>query len=118
MEVSKKQLGKIGYDAETGMYWGEVIFLCKTELLHAESVEELRLLIRKTVKIKQEESDQTAGINTEHFHENLVICLEPTLHLQLNHQATRVGKSLNEYIVDVLRKVERFCYCRSGSCPR
>lgn len=42
---STKQLGKIGIDLETGMYWGKVLHLCATETFLAESVDELRQLL-------------------------------------------------------------------------
>ena len=105
MEAAIKHLGKIGYDTESGMYWGEVIFLCNTVHLQAESVEELRSLIHESVRNRRGEVDGASGIFTEQFFESLVICLEPTLYHQLSQLAALVGKSLNEYISDTLQEV-------------
>ena len=104
MVESVTQLGKVGFDDETGMYWGEILHLCEVETFHTESVEELRRLIQESVTNKQEESDRSAGISTEPFFESLVICLDPALYLKLNQQAGLACKSLDQYIVDILEE--------------
>lgn len=105
MEGLKKQLGKIGYDTETGMYSGEVIFLYEIETFHAETVEELRLLIRESVRVRREESDRTGENSSKQFFKSLVVCLDPTLFLQLDKRANMANKSLDDYIVDALQEV-------------
>ena len=99
------QLGKVGFDVETGNYWGKILHLCEVETFHTESVEELRRLIQESATNKQEESDRSAPISTESLFESLVICLDPALYLKLNQQAGLVGKSLDQYIVDILEEV-------------
>ena len=105
MVQSISQLGKIGFDEETGMYWGKVLHLCETETFFAESVEDLRRLIQGSTTNKQEDSDRLGGISTEPFFESLVICLDPALFLKLSEKAGLVGKSVDEYIVDILEEV-------------
>ena len=105
MMESVTQLGKIGFDVETGSYWGEILHLCEVETFHTESVEELRRLIQESVINKQEESDRSAVISRSPFFESVVICLEPALHLKLNQQAGLAGKSVDQFIVDTLEEV-------------
>ena len=105
MVESVTQLGKVGFDAETGIYWGEILHLCEVEIFHTESVEELRRLIQESVINKEEESDRSVAISTEPFFESVVICLDPALYLKLNQQAGLAGKSLDQYIVDTLEEV-------------
>lgn len=105
MMESKKQLGKVGIDLETGTYWGEVLHLCATETFQAESVDELRQLLRESVPERQEESSQTAVSPTDPFLESLVIDLDPALITKLNQQARLCGLSLNQFIVEILEEV-------------
>lgn len=105
MVESEKQLSKVGYDDETGMYWAEVLHLCEIETFHAESVDELRWLIQASVINRQEDSERSDANDMEPFFESLVLCLDPALHLELSQQAGLVGKNLNEYIVDILEEV-------------
>ena len=99
------QLGKVGFDVETGTYWGEILHLCEVETFHTDSVEELRRLIQESVINKEEVSDRSDAISPEPFFESLVICLNPALYLKLNQQAGLAGISLDQYIVDILEEV-------------
>ncbi len=104
MVESISQLGKVGFDVETGNYWGEVLHLCEVETFHTDSIEELRRLIRESASNKQAELDRPAGVSTESFFESVVICLEPALYLKLKQQAGLAGKSLDQTIVDILEE--------------
>ena len=105
MLESEKQLGKVGFDDETGKYWGEVLHLCATEIFHADSVDELRQLLRESVPNQQEESSPTAVPPTDLLFESVVLDLNPTLLYKLNQQAMLHSQSLNQYIVDILKEV-------------
>jgi predicted HicB family RNase H-like nuclease len=99
---SEKELGKIGFDLARGKYWGEVLHLCGKERFYAESVEDLRRLLRESVPERQGGATKMATPADEPTFESLVIHLEPLLFYRLNQQAMLHGKSLHCYIVDVL----------------
>ncbi len=105
MVESRKQLGKVGFDVETGTYWGEVLHLCGSVTFHAESVDELRQLLRGSIPEGQGEPTQTVVHPTELRFEGVVLDLSPTLYYKLNQQALLYGKNLKQYIVDVLKEV-------------
>lgn len=105
MVESKKQLGKIGFDGETGTYWGEVLHLCAIETFHAETIDELRQQLRQSVSDRQEESDVVAASPADLFSESVMVNLDPTLLYELNQQAKLQNKSLNQVIVNILREV-------------
>ena len=100
MVESNKQIGKVGFDLETGLYWGEVLHLCGTDTFQAESVDELRRLLRESIPTHQDESD-AAGL----LFERVVLHLNPTLFYKLNQQAMLHGNNLNQYIVDILKEI-------------
>jgi predicted HicB family RNase H-like nuclease len=105
MVESEKELGKVGFDLQTGHFWGEVLHLCGRETFHAETVDELRQLLRESVPGQQLEESIAGAPADEAYFESLVIHVEPLLFYRLSQQAMLHGKSLNHYIVGILKEV-------------
>mgnify|MGYP001545855709 CR=1 FL=1 len=105
MVTATKQLGKIGFDTDTGLYWGEILHLCDTETFYAASVDELRRLLRESVREHEQIRPPVAPLPHQPGGESVLLCLEPALFLQLSRQASAAGKNLNQYIVDILQEV-------------
>lgn len=98
----EKLLGKVRFDVETGLYWAEVLHLCKIEHFQGATVEDLRRMIAESLAGRGPEtalSDDPVG---QTFANRLILDLDPYLRLQILELAEMAGISIEEWIVTAL----------------
>ena len=105
MVESRKQLGKVGFDLNTGIYWGEILHLCGIERFQAESIDELRQMLRESIDDTSAERGASGWEDAGIRFEPVALDVDPTLYYQLNQQALLQGKNVSQYIIQVLRAV-------------
>jgi predicted HicB family RNase H-like nuclease len=100
----KGYVGKVEYNAESETLHGEVVGIRDVVTFEGRSVEELRREFRKSVEVYLEVCKDTGKEPDRPFSGKFVARLEPELHRAIATQAALAGKSLNAWVVEVLRQ--------------
>jgi predicted HicB family RNase H-like nuclease len=100
----KGYLGVIEYDAEAGIFHGEVINLRDVITFQGTCVEELRAALKDSVEDYLLFCAERGEDPEKPFSGNLPLRIDPALHRKIYVQARQDGKSINRWISDTLER--------------
>ena len=101
----KKFIGKTKFDAESGLFHGEVTNLRDVITFQGETVDELRQAFEDSVDDYLEFCAERGEAPEKPFSGKFMVRIPPELHRKINAQAKISDKSLNSWVVDVLETV-------------
>jgi predicted HicB family RNase H-like nuclease len=104
MLTYKGYSGHIEFDAEAGLFHGEVLDTRDVITFQGTSVEELTEAFRSSIDDYLEFCQQRGEEPDRPFSGRLMLRLTPTLHRRVYSQAKKEGKSLNQWVVDKLKE--------------
>jgi predicted HicB family RNase H-like nuclease len=99
----KGYIGKIEVDEDAGILHGEVINIRDVITFEGESIEETRQAFRESVDDYLDFCAQRGELPEKPFSGKFVVRLTPELHRNAFIRAKMANKSLNTWIVDVIR---------------
>ncbi|MBQ9453502.1 MAG: type II toxin-antitoxin system HicB family antitoxin [Desulfovibrio sp.] len=100
----KGYAGTVEYSEEDNILFGRIAGIDDIVSYEGESVTELRKEFQASVDDYLEHCKQIGKEPNHPYSGKFVLRLDPSLHARLAAQAKAVGKSLNQYAVDVLAK--------------
>jgi predicted HicB family RNase H-like nuclease len=98
----KGYTGHVEFDAEAGLFHGEVLDTRDVMTFQGTTVEELEQAFRDSIDDYLEFCAERAEEPDRPFSGKLMVRLNPGLQRRLYLEAKRLGKSLNQYISDRL----------------
>ena len=99
----KGYLGKVEFDADAGLFHGEVIDTRDVITFQGESVAELTRAFRESVDDYLAFCAERGEAPDKPFSGHFATRVPPELHRQISFAASRAGMSLNTWIVEQLR---------------
>ncbi len=100
----KDYIGHVEFDADAGVFHGEVLDTRDVITFQGTSVAELEQAFRASIDDYLEFCAQRGEKPDKPFSGRLMLRLPPALHRQVYVQARRDGKSLNQWITETLQK--------------
>src|SRR5438128_1526434 len=100
----KNYIGKVTYDEDEKLFYGEKIGMKDMITFQGRSVEELEQAIKDSVEVYIEWCKERGKVPQKSFSGQLRIRINPKLHARLAQEASLMDKSLNSYIEDKLSK--------------
>ena len=97
--------GNVEFDAEAGLFHGEVVDLRDVITFQGKSVEELEQAFRDSIDDYLEFCQQRDEEPDKPFSGRLMLRLPTEVHRKVFVRAKKEGKSLNEYITEKLSAV-------------
>jgi predicted HicB family RNase H-like nuclease len=94
--------GQVEFDAEAGIFHGEVVDTRDVVTFQGTTVEELEQAFRDSIDDYIEFCTERGETPDKPFSGRLMVRLAPELHRKLFVEAKRRGKSLNQFISDCL----------------
>ena len=104
MLTYKGYTGNVEFDEEAGLFHGEVLDTRDVVTFQGTSVEELIQAFHDSVDDYLEYCKERGEQPEKPFSGRLMLRVSPDLHRRVSVQATRAGKSLNQWIVDKLKE--------------
>lgn len=104
MLTHKGYHGHVEFDAEAGVFHGEVLGTRDVITFQGTSVEELKEAFRDSVDDYLDYCKERGEEPDKPFSGRLMVRVPPDLHRSASAQAKREGKSLNQWIVDKLKE--------------
>ena len=104
MLTYKGYTGHVEFDEEAGLFHGEVLDTRDVVTFQGTSVEELIQAFHDSVDDYLEYCKERGEQPEKPFSGRLMLRVSPDLHRRVSVQATRAGKSLNQWIVDKLKE--------------
>lgn len=104
MMIYKGYTGHVEFDAEAGLFHGEVLDTRDVITFQGTSVEELNQAFQDSVDDYLEFCEKRGEEPDKPFSGRLMLRVPPTLHRRVYAQAKREGKSLNQWVVDKLKE--------------
>ena len=101
----KGYTGYVEFDAEAGIFHGEVLDLKDIITFQGKSVEEIKRAFRDSIDDYLEFCKERNEKADKPFSGRLMVRLPPLLHRKVFVSAKREGKSLNQWIAEKLDKV-------------
>ena len=101
----KGYFGKVGFDDEANIFYGEVINLRDVVTFQGETVKDLRKAFRESVDDYLEFCTIRGEEPEKPYSGKFVVRVDPELHKILSIQAKKSGKSLNAWIHATLSKI-------------
>ena len=99
----KGYIGRVEFDAEAGIFHGEVVNTRDVVTFQGESVSELKTAFRDSVDDYLAFCAERGEKPDKPFSGQFVTRIPPELHRQVNIAASLSGKSLNAWVSDQLR---------------
>lgn len=104
MLTYKGYTGHVEFDADAGIFHGEVLDTRDVITFQGTSVEELNQAFHESVDDYLTFCEERGEEPDKPFSGRLMLRVPPTLHRKVFAQAKREGKSLNQWIVEKLRQ--------------
>ncbi len=101
----KGYFGKVEFDDEANIFYGEVINLRDVVTFQGETVKELRKAFRESVDDYLEFCAGRGEDPEKPYSGKFVVRVDPELHKTISIQARKNGKSLNAWVHDTLAKI-------------
>ena len=101
----KGYFGKVEFDDEANIFYGEVINLRDVVTFQGETVQGLRKAFRESVDDYLEFCAARGEDPEKPYSGKFVVRVDPELHKTLSIQAKKHGKSLNAWIRDALSEI-------------
>lgn len=98
----KRYLGKVEYDDEQDIFWGEVLGIRDVVTFQGKSVRELRKAFRDSVDDYLEFCKERKEQPEKPLSGRFVVRIKPDLHRAIDRLARAAGKSLNAWVVEQL----------------
>ncbi|MBO5651691.1 MAG: type II toxin-antitoxin system HicB family antitoxin [Selenomonas sp.] len=98
----KGYAASVEYSAEDECFWGRIAGIRDLITFEGESVKELLAAFHEAVDFYLKTCAERGEQPNRSYSGKIMLRLEPALHARLAAQAQAVGKSLNQYAVDVL----------------
>lgn len=100
----KGYTGHVEFDAEAGLFHGEVLDLRDVVTFQGKSVAELEQAFRDSVEDYLEFCQERGEEPDRPFSGRLMLRLPASLHRSVHNRARREGKSLNQWIAEQLAR--------------
>lgn len=100
----KGYTGLVEFDAEAGVFYGEVLDLKDVITFQGKSVAELEQAFQESIDDYLEFCEQRGESPDKPFSGRLMLRLPPSLHRKAYVNAQREGKSLNQWIAEQLER--------------
>ena len=97
-------LGKVDFDDEAGIFYGEVINLRDVVTFQGETVEELRRAFQDSVEDYLEFCAERGEEPERPFSGKFTVRISPELHRRIYTEAKMKGKSLNRWANELFEK--------------
>jgi predicted HicB family RNase H-like nuclease len=104
MMTYKGYVGRIEFDDEADLFHGEIIGIRDVITFQGTSVQEIRAAMKDSVDDYIEMCQKHGKTPEKPFSGRLLLRLESELHRKIAWAAERDGKSLNRWIIEVLKK--------------
>lgn len=104
MLTYKGYTGHVEFDEEAGLFHGEVLDTRDVVTFQGTSVEDLIQAFHDSIDDYLDYCKERGEQPDKPFSGRLMLRVSPDLHRQVSVQATRAGKSLNQWIVDKLKE--------------
>ena len=101
----KGYFGKVEFDDEANIFYGEVINLRDVVTFQAETVQDLRKAFHESVDDYLEFCAARGEDPEKPYSGKFVVRVDPELHKTLAIQAKKHGKSLNAWVHDALSEI-------------
>lgn len=101
----KGYFGKVEFDDEANIFYGEVINLRDIVTFQGETVEDLRKAFRESVDDYLEFCVARGEEPEKPYSGKFVVRVDPELHKTISIQAKKNGKSLNAWVHATLSKI-------------
>ena len=101
----KGYIGKVEFDDEANIFYGEVINLRDVVTFQGETVEGLRKAFRESVDDYLEFCEARGEEPKKPYSGKFLVRVDPELHKTISIQAKKSGKSLNAWIHTALSKI-------------
>lgn len=101
--IYKGYIGRIEFDDEAEIFHGEILGIRDVVTFQGKSVEEIRRAMRESVEDYLEMCREHGKKPEKPFSGKLLLRLDSELHRQIARAAARDGKSLNRWIIEVLK---------------
>ncbi|MCF8146246.1 MAG: type II toxin-antitoxin system HicB family antitoxin [Deltaproteobacteria bacterium] len=101
----KGYFGKVEFDDEANIFYGEVINLRDVVTFQGETVSQLRKAFRDSIDDYLDFCVSRGEEPEKPYSGKFVVRVEPELHKTISIEAKKAGKSLNTWISDNLSKV-------------
>lgn len=92
-------------DEEAGLFYGEVVNTRDVLTFQGETVEELRVAFADTIADYKEWCRERGKEPDRPYSGNFTLRLPPELHRRIAAAAAREGKSLNGFVIEMLKLV-------------
>jgi predicted HicB family RNase H-like nuclease len=92
----------VSFDSEDDIFVGRVLGISDVIGFHGSSVKELKKAFKESVDDYLEHCKKIGKNPDKEFSGTIYIRTNPDLHRKLSIEAEKLGKSLNEYVVDRL----------------
>ena len=103
----KGYFGKVEFDDEANIFYGEVINLRDVVTFQGETVQDLRKAFRESVDDYLEFCAARDEDPEKPYSGKFVVRVDPELHKTLSIQAKKHGKSLNAWVHDALSEITK-----------
>ncbi len=103
----KGYFGKVEFDDEADIFYGEVINLRDVVTFQGKTVQELRKAFRESVDDYLEFCASRGEAPEKPYSGKFVVRVDPELHKTLSVQAKKHGKSLNAWVHDALTEIAK-----------
>ena len=101
----KGYFGKVEFDDEANIFYGEVINLRDVVIFQGETVKDLRKAFRESIDDYLEFCAVRGEEPEKPYSGKFVVRVEPELHKIISIEAKKTGKSLNTWVSDNLSKI-------------
>ena len=98
-------MGTVEYTEEDGILFGHLVGINDIISYEGESIKELRKAFQDAVDDYLEFCKSIGKIPHHPYSGKFTIRLDPKIHAQLAAQAQAAGKSLNQYVTEVLSQI-------------
>jgi predicted HicB family RNase H-like nuclease len=101
----KGYFGKVEFDDEANIFYGEAINLRDVVTFQGETVKDLRKAFRESIDDYLEFCAVRGEEPEKPYSGKFVVRVEPELHKTISIEAKKTGKSLNAWVSDNLSKI-------------
>ena len=100
----KGYIGKVEFDAEGGVFHGEVINLRDVITFEGTSVDEIQLAFRESIDDYLAFCEERGEEPEKPFSGKFIVRINPELHREINTQAKLSNQSINQWVSKALEK--------------
>lgn len=101
----KGYAAKIEYSDEDECFVGSIAGIKDMVVFHGESVQEIKTAFYEAVDFYLETCAQRGELPNKPYSGKIMLHLDPEIHAQVAIQAEVQGKSFNQFVGDVLRRI-------------